>query len=148
MYKEYSLHAEQAFLFCFVFCFVFFKVRPKGIWRKSRQRVTLFLGIIFWLAQISVSWESMSIAQQNSPALQARAIANHPTIKFTIEVSEIETTFLNTTVYKGKRFEKKESSMCVHILSLLKHFSTHTLTGVTQWALMKKALSKEKLSGF
>ena len=86
----------------------------------------------------------MSIAQQNSPALQARAIANHPTIKFTIE----ETTFLNTTVYKGKRFEKKESSMCGHILSLLKHFSTHTLTGVTQWALMKKALSKEKLSGF
>ena len=102
----------------------------------------------FWLAQISVSWESMSIAQQNSPALQARAIANHPTIKFTIEVSETETRFLNTTVYKGKRFEKKESSMCGHILSLLKHFSTHTLTGVTQWALMKKALSKEKLSGF
>ena len=55
-----------------------------------------------------------------------RANANYPTIKFTIEVSEIETTFLDTTVYKGKRFEKKESSMCVHILSLQKHFSTHT----------------------
>ena len=89
----------------------------------------------------------MSIAQQNSPALQARAIANHPTIKFTIKVSEIETTFLDTTVYKGKRFEKKESSMCVHISSLLKHFSTHTPTAVTQRAL-KKALPKEKLSGF
>ena len=99
----------------------------------------------------------MSIAQQNSLALQAtkniiklfieRANANHPTIKFTIEVSEIETTFLDTTVYKGKRFEKKESSMCVHILSLQKHFSTHTPTDVTQRAL-KKALSKEKLSGF
>ena len=71
---------------------------------------------------------NMSIVQQNSPALQARAIANHPTIKFTIEVSEIETTFLDTTVYKGKRFEKKESSMCVHISSLLKHFiAVHTL---------------------
>ena len=48
----------------------------------------------FWLAQISVSWKSMSIAQQNSPALQARAIANHPTIKFTIEVSEIDRNYI------------------------------------------------------
>ena len=67
------------------------------------------------------------IAKKNSPALQAtrnviklfieRANANHPTIKFTTEVSAIETTFLDTTVYKGQRFEKKASSMCVHILS-------------------------------
>ena len=62
------------------------------------------------------------------------------------EVSEIETTFLDTTVYKGERFEK-EFSMCIHILSLLKHFSTHTSTVVTQEAL-KKVLSKDKLSGF
>ena len=129
--------AEQAFLFCFVlFCLFFSKCDLKE-----------YEGIIFWLAQISVSWKSMSIVQQNSPALQARAIANHPTIKFTIEVWEIETTFLDTRVYKGKRFEKKESSMCVHILSLLKHFSTHTPTAVTQRTL-KKALPKEKLSGF
>ena len=76
------------------------------------------------------------IAKKNSPALQAtrnviklfieRANANHPTIKFTTEVSAIETTFLDTTVYKGERFEKKESLMYVHILSLLKHFSAHT----------------------
>ena len=132
--------AEQAFLFCFVlFCFVLFVF--------SKCDLKEYEGIIFWLAQISVSWKSMSIVQQNSPALQARAIANHPTIKFTIEVWEIETIFLDTTVYKGKRFEKKESSMCVHILSLLKHFSTHTPTAVTQRTL-KKALPKEKLSGF
>ena len=29
----------------------------------------------------------------------------HPTIKFTAKVSQLETTFLDTTVYKGKRFE-------------------------------------------
>ena len=48
--------------------------------------------------------------------------------KFTTEVSwwEIETTFLDKTVYKGERFEKKASSMCVHILSLMKHFSART----------------------
>ena len=43
-----------------------------------------------------------------------QAKAYHPTIKFTAEVSEIETTFLDTTVYKGELFEKKEFSMCVH----------------------------------
>ena len=31
----------------------------------------------------------------------------HPTIKFTAEVSQLETTFLDTTVYKGERFEKE-----------------------------------------
>ena len=31
----------------------------------------------------------------------------HPTIKFTAEISQIETTFLDTTVYKGERFEKE-----------------------------------------
>ena len=31
----------------------------------------------------------------------------HPTIKFTAEVSQSETTFLDTTVYKGERFEKE-----------------------------------------
>ena len=31
----------------------------------------------------------------------------HPTIKFTTEVSQSETTFLDTTDYKGERFEKE-----------------------------------------
>jgi len=31
----------------------------------------------------------------------------HPTIKFTAEVSQSETTFLDKTVYKGERFEKE-----------------------------------------
>ena len=30
----------------------------------------------------------------------------HPTIKFTAEISETETTFLDTEVYKGVRFNK------------------------------------------
>ena len=143
MYKEYSLQNRR---FCFVlFCFFFSKFDLKEYGGRVGKGSTSPLESFFDSPQISVSWKFMSIAQQNSPALQARAIANHPTIKFTIEVSEIETTFLDTTVYKGKRFEKKESSMCVHISSLLKHFSTHTPTAVTQRALKKGFAKGEAL---
>ena len=40
----------------------------------------------------------------------------HPTIKFTAEVSQTETTFLDTTVYKGERFENER------ILDVHTHF--------------------------
>ncbi|XP_067049954.1 uncharacterized protein [Acropora muricata] len=36
-----------------------------------------------------------------------QANSYHPAIKFTAEVSQLETTFLDTTVYKGERFEKE-----------------------------------------
>ena len=36
-----------------------------------------------------------------------QANSYHPTTKFTAEVSQLETTFLDTTVYKGERFEKE-----------------------------------------
>ena len=35
------------------------------------------------------------------------ANSHHPTIKFTAEVSNTETTFLNTKVYKGERFAQQ-----------------------------------------
>ena len=41
----------------------------------------------------------------------------HPTIKFTVEISESEATFLDTTIYKGERF--KETS---RILDVRTHF--------------------------
>ena len=37
---------------------------------------------------------------------------HHPTTKFTAEVSETETAFLDTSIYKGERF-KKESILDV-----------------------------------
>ena len=33
-----------------------------------------------------------------------QANKHHPTIKFTAEISSTETTFLDTTIYKGERF--------------------------------------------
>ena len=35
-----------------------------------------------------------------------KADKHHTTITFTAEISETETTFLHTTVYKGERFKK------------------------------------------
>ena len=40
-------------------------------------------------------------------------MSHHPTIKFTAEVSDTETTFLDTKVYKGVRFAK-EWDISVH----------------------------------
>ena len=46
----------------------------------------------------------------------------HPTIKFTAEISETETTFLDTNMYKGVRFNKDS------ILDVRTHFKpTETL---------------------
>ena len=40
------------------------------------------------------------------------ALANrhHPSIKFTTEISDEEINFLDTTIYKGERFQKRTNS--------------------------------------
>ena len=38
-----------------------------------------------------------------------QANKQHPTIKFTAEISETETTFLDTNIYKGERFRSNSS---------------------------------------
>ena len=45
-----------------------------------------------------------------------QANKHHPTIKFTAEISCTETTFLDTVIYKGKRFNKES------ILDMRTHF--------------------------
>ena len=71
-----------------------------------------------------------------------KANAYHPTIKFTAEVSEIETTFLDTTVYKAERFEKER------ILDVHTHFTPTETFQYTHFNNCHPVLSKEKLSGF
>ena len=52
--------------------------------------------------------------------------SSHPTVKFMAEISENETTFLNTTNYKGERLKKNDLSLkFVHITSRLKPYGTH-----------------------
>ena len=75
---------------------------------------------------------------------------HHPTIKFTAEVSETETAFLDTCIYKGERF-KKES-----ILDVRTHFKpTETFQytyfsschppGVKKGFIKGEALSKDSV---
>ena len=56
-----------------------------------------FIDDIFSLWNVSRDEISKFIDQANK---------HHPTIKFTAEISETETTFLDTNVYKGERFKK------------------------------------------
>ena len=62
----------------------------------------------------------------------------HPTIKFTAEISETETTFLD----KGST--RILSLTCEHTSSLQRHSNTRISMRVTHQTL-QKALSKEKL---
>ena len=45
-----------------------------------------------------------------------QANSHHPTIKFTAEISNTETTFLDTVIYKGERFREQS------ILDIKTHF--------------------------
>ena len=67
----------------------------------------------------------------------------HPTIKFTAEVSQLETTFLDTTVYKGERFEKEP------ILNVRTHYKPTETLQYTNYnschpAVVKKGFVKEE----
>ena len=75
-----------------------------------------------------------------------QANKHHPTIKFTAEISETETTFLDTNVYKGERFKKAA------VLDVRTHFnptetfqythfsSCHPPTGVKRGFVKGEAL--------
>ena len=97
-----------------------------------------FIDDVFWLWDTNKEEIEHFIEQTN---------LHHVTIKFTADVSQSETTFLDTTVYQGERFEE-ESILDVrtHYKPLLKHFSRQTTTVATQQA-SKKASLKEKLLG-
>ena len=57
-----------------------------------------YIDDIFYIWNINKDEVTQFIEQANS---------HHPTIKFTAEVSDTETTFLDTKVYKGERFAKE-----------------------------------------
>ena len=65
-----------------------------------------------------------------------QANSYHPTIKFTAEVSQIETTFLDTTVYNGERFEKES------ILDVRTHYKPTETFQYTNYNSCKKGFVK------
>ena len=68
------------------------------------------------------------------------ATSFHPTIKFTDEISETETTFLDTKVYKGVRFNKES------ILDVQTHFkTTETFQYVHEFLFVSPTRRHERL---
>ena len=66
----------------------------------------------------------------------------HPTIKFTAEISETETTFLDTKVYKGVRFDKDS------ILDVRTHFKpTETLQYTNFYSCHPPGVTKGFIKG-
>ena len=66
----------------------------------------------------------------------------HPTIKFTAEISETETTFLDTIVYKGERFLKES------ILDVRTHFKpTETFQYTNYYSCHPPGITKGFIKG-
>ena len=65
--------------------------------------------------------------------------AKHPPIKFTADISDKETTFLDTYIYKGERF-KRDAILDVRTHFKLRHFIIPILLPVTRKELKKASL--------
>ena len=92
-----------------------FRAHGRTIWTTNRDRIEHF------------------IEQANN---------HHPTIKFTAEISDTETTFLDTYIYKGERSEKFEREAILDVSTHFKprHFSIPILLPVTRKELKKVSL--------
>ena len=66
----------------------------------------------------------------------------HPTIKFTAEISETETTFLDTKGTKVSDSTRILSLTCEHTSSLQRHSNTRISIRVTDQALQKASKNK------
>ena len=62
---------------------------------------------IVWKRYIDDVFSLWDVPKRDIDLFIQQANAFHPTIKFTAEISENEITFLDTTVYKGERFNKE-----------------------------------------
>ena len=69
-----------------------------------------------WKRYIDNTFSLWDISKPDIEAFIDQANLHHPTIKFTAEISDTETVFLDTVVYKGKRFKEKS------ILDVKTHF--------------------------
>ena len=62
-----------------------------------------------WKRYIDDIFFLWDISKRDIEAFIEQANLHHPTIKFTAQISDTETFFLDTVVYKGARFEGKSS---------------------------------------
>ena len=69
-----------------------------------------------WKCYIDDIFSLWDISKPDIEQFIEQANSHHPTIKFTAEISDIETTFLDTVIYKGERFKGQS------ILDIKTHF--------------------------
>ena len=100
------------------FANIFMAKLEKEILRQSTTKP------IFWKRFIDDVISMWNTSRDKIEDFLVKANSFHPTIKFTAEISETETTFLDTKVYKGDRFNKES------ILDVRTHFkATETFQG-------------------
>ena len=63
--------------------------------------------LLLWKHFIDNVFSLWDINRENITKFIELANKHHPTIKFTAEISDTETTFLDTEVYRGERFKKE-----------------------------------------
>ena len=85
-----------------------------------------------WKRYIEDTFSIWNINKEEVTHVIEQANSHHPTIKFTAEVSDTETTFLDTKVYKDERFAQPR-------LDIKTHFSSCHPPGVKKWIIKDKA---------
>ena len=115
------------------FANIFMAKIEKEILRKSTTKP------IFWKRFIDDVISMWNTSRDKIEDFLVKANSFHPTIKFTAEVSEIETTFLDTKVYKGDRFNKE---------SILTHFkATETFQYTNFYSCHPPSVTKGFIKG-
>ena len=118
---------------------------PIYLWEKLKQILSQSaLKPLTWKRYINDIFSLWDTSREDLTQFIDQANKHHPTIKFTAEISNTETTFLDTSLYNGERFTN-ESVLDINAptTSLLKHFNTHISPRVSHQEL-RKVLSKER----
>ena len=99
---------------------------------------------IFWKRFIDDIISMWDTSRDKIEEFLLKANSFHPTIKFTAEISETETIFLDTVVYNGDRFLKESILDVRTYFKLQRPFNTRIFIRVTHQASLKASL-KERL---
>ena len=83
---------------------------PMFLWHILKQQFDLSRTVFkptVWKRYIDDIFPLWDISKSDIEAFIEQANLHHPNIKFTAEISDTETVFLDTVVYKGTRFKEK-----------------------------------------
>ena len=112
---------------------------------------------LIWKRYINDIFSLWDISSEELKQFIEQTSKHHPTIKFTAQISETETTFLDTVVYKGNRFVTESVlDICTHYKATetfqYTHFSLRHPPGVkrgfTKGRTQQKQNLKKKIKHF